>query len=292
MTDLEVAPVDIMHIGTAPDGGLFRSAEGSRRRVAIRSCQALLVIVFLAGWEWVPQIPGLSKHSHVFDPFFISSPSRIATTLYGMATANSAYPALWVPLGRTVSAALIGVAIGMVLGAGCGLVLSNSAFWSAVINPFLNAFNSVPRVALVPVVIIIVGPTYSSDVIMTVLVVFFIAFFNAFEGGRTVSLPLIENARMLGAAPVQIMHRVRLPVVIAWTLVALPVSMSLGLLTAITAELFSGYPGMGALLYQASVTSNSSITFAVVVVLSLVGVLTIGCSEVVKRRVVHWWGKV
>jgi NitT/TauT family transport system permease protein len=259
------------------------------RRAAVLATQVALGLVILAGWQFVPQIHGIQHWGHVFDPFFISSPQRIAQSIRDLATGASGGKSLWSYLSPTLFASLLGALIGMVLGAMVGLLLSNIDFLSRVLQPYLVALNAVPRVALIPIMIILFGPTFTASVVMAVLVTFFVAFFNAYEGGRNVPPQLLQNARVLGANGAQIMLRVRLPYVLAWTLAALPLAVTFAILTVVTSEILSGNAGMGQLLYNANVAANSSQTFAVVVILSVVGVLVVSLAQVVKRRVLHWW---
>jgi len=123
------------------------------------------------------------------------------------------------------------------------------------------------------------------------MVVFFVAFFNAFEGGRTVAPHLLDNSSILGASRWQLMWHVRMRYVLAWALAALPLGATFAITTAVTAEILTGYAGMGALITEASSAADASLTFSVVVVLSVVGLGVYGASELLKRRVLYWWGK-
>jgi NitT/TauT family transport system permease protein len=197
---------------------------------------------------------------------------------------------MWHYIWPTFSAALLGTTIGVALGAACGLVLSNWRFASQVLHPFVVAVNAVPRVALIPIVVILVGPTYRASVIMAITVVFFVSFFSAYEGGLSVSPRLLENAQVLGGRRWQIMVHIRLPFVLAWTLASLPLALTFSILTVVTAEILTGYPGMGKLIVTAQALAQSSLIFAVVVVLSILSLVVVGCASLLKRRVLHWWG--
>lgn len=264
---------------------LFRS-----ERVSVATSQISIIAVFLASWQYLPQIDALSDRYHLLNPFFISSPSRVFMALVDLLTGRGGSPFIWHFVWPTVSASLLGTAIGMVSGGALGLSLSNSVYLSKVVNPFVLAANAIPRIALIPIVILIVGPTFKASVLICVLVVLFVAFFNAFEGGRSMEPHLLENAKVLGATKRQVMLHVRLPYVIAWTLAVLPLATTFGIITVVTAEIFTGHPGLGQLLYTASITGDSSSTFAIVVVLSAVGLAVVGVANMTKGRVLHWWG--
>ena len=259
----------------------------SRPRVLFLQC-ALIAILLLA-WQFVPAIPGVSQRWAFLDPFFISSPTRVASQLVDLATGRSGNATLWLFVWATVSSALVGTLIGVVTGAAAGLLLSNDERINQVLRPLLVAFNAVPRIALIPIVVIILGPSMSASVVTAVLVVFFVVFFNAFEGGRTVPAQVLENARVMGARPWQIMREIRFKYVVAWTFAALPNAVSFGLVSVVTAEILTGYAGMGRLLVVALNSASASLTFAVVIFLSVVGIVLVAVSEIAKRRYLHWW---
>jgi len=253
--------------------------------------QLALLAAFLLAWQYLPQVSVLKAMGHLFDPYFVSSPVRIARELYNLATGSENSPVIWGYVWATVYASLLGTLIGMVLGAAAGLVLSNFRFLSEVMRPFIIGMNAVPRIALVPIIVIVFGPTATSCVIISVLVVFFVAFFNAYEGGTSVREELVQNARLLGASNWRILTAIRLPFVLAWTLTSLPLSVTFAVITVVTAEILTGVPGMGSLLGTAAVTGNSALTFAVVITLAVVGIAITLAADALRARVLHWWGR-
>lgn len=262
-----------------------------RHRVVVNTLRLLVVVVLLAAWEFLPRIQALQDTSKVFDPFFVSSPTRVVEQLGQMLSGSSSAYNIWDYAWPTIWASLLGTAIGMSLGALCALVLSNFDTLSDVARPFIVAANATPRVAFIPIVVILVGPTSAATVIISVLVVFFVAFFNAYEGGRSVAPELVANARLLGANQLQIVRTIRLPYVMAWTLASLPLAVTFAVITVVTAEILTGVQGMGKLLSTASTTANATLTYAVVIVLSVLGVVIVVAAEAVRRRVLHWWAK-
>lgn len=259
------------------------------RRACIAS-QLGIVLVFLAAWQFVPQIPGLSQQLVLFDPFFISSPARVARKLYDLLTGSGGIASIWPFVFATLKAALVGTAIAIVTGALAGLLLSNDERLNQVLRPFIIAINAIPRIALIPIVVIMFGLTATTSIVTAVLVVFFLVFFNAYAGGRTVPKQVLENSRILGARPVQVMLSVRLPYVLAWTFAALPNAVSFGLISVVTAEILTGYVGLGRLLIDAVNSASSDLTFAVVFVLGVVGLVLVLACELFKKRLLHWWG--
>lgn len=286
------------HTGSAKSGDSAHSRPRRTRMsrqiatsfAAVLVTQIALLAAFLLAWKYIPQIDALRSWGPVFDPFFISSPDAVAERVVSLATGagdNLVWPYIW----QTIWTSVLGAAVGIVLGLACGLLFSSSEFLSRVFNPFLAALNAIPRIAFIPVVVVIFGPRPAATIVIAVLVVFFIAFYNAFEGGRSVPAELVNNARVLGATRGQVMVRVRLPYVMAWTFAALPLMLGFSLLAVVTAEILAAVQGMGYLISLASVSAQSSLTFAIVVYLAVVGIVMVGVTGWMRKRLLHWWAK-
>jgi NitT/TauT family transport system permease protein len=247
-----------------------------------------VLCVLLAAWQFAPQIALLRQVAPFMDPFFISSPTLIAQKLGELMTGSNNVPLVWPYLTFTLVATLVGSAIGIVSGAGIGLLLSADRRLHQVLTPFINAVNSVPDIAWLPVIIIICGPTATATIFCAFESVFFTVFFNAYTGGRMVSTEVVQNARLLGASQMGLMSRVRLMYVVLWTFAVLPNAISHGLRVVVTAEILSGAGGLGQLIVMGLGGFSSSLTFAVVIVLSLIGVALVRLAEVLRGRVLHW----
>ena len=265
-----------------------RSARFSKRRAFL--LQAIVLAGIILAWEFVPKIPQLREISIFFDPGFVSSPSEILATLIRIGRGDEVAP-IWPFVRETLQNALIGTAIGVTLGIIAGLVLSNDERMSQVLRPFVVAMNSVPRVALIPLIVILVGPNARSTIIAASLTTFFSVFFNAYEGGRTIAPQVLDNAQLHGASSLQIMQKVRFPYVLAWSFAVLPNALSHGLLSTVTAEVFTGHNGLGRQLFVALVTNSVSLTFAIAVILAVTGVALVTVVDQVQRRWLHWWAE-
>ncbi|WP_375481076.1 ABC transporter permease [uncultured Jatrophihabitans sp.] len=251
--------------------------------------QAALVVLGLLAWQFLPKIDFLADHIRFLDPFYISSPTQVWHSLRLLFEGDPATGgSVWPYLRTTVLATVEGTAIGLVLGALAGLLLSNSWRLSEVSRPFIVLANSVPRIALIPISVVIFGPTPLASIINVIAVVFFVGFFNAFEGGRSVKPAMLENARLLGASPWQLMRSIRLPRVLTWTFAAVPNAISFGLIVAVTTELLAGVRGMGQLLQNSTTYVQTSTTFAIVVILSVLGLMLYGAAIAIKKVVLRW----
>ncbi len=280
-----------LNASASVENGPLRDLRSHASRLVVATTQLVIFVVFLLCWQFLPTIPWLSSRFKFLDSFFISSPTHVIECMADLARGSDGSPLIWGYIGRTLSSSLIGTAIGILAGGAFGLILSNSDFWSRVLTRYLNMLNAVPRIAIVPIFIILLGPTSSASIAVAVTVVFFVCFFNAYEGGRAVPLHLVQNAKVLGASQRQVMTRVRLPYVTAWTMASIPVAIAFALTTVVTAELLSGVDGIGQLVAQASFTSNATLTFAIVMYLAVVGASVVALAQLVSRRILHWWGK-
>jgi NitT/TauT family transport system permease protein len=276
-------------------GGLER-ADGDRvnrksNMAVVWLTRGAIVVVALAAWQLLPQIERLRDFSPIFDPFFVSSPDLVAHRMWALAIGSHG-PYIWPYLAATLEGTLVGAAVGIAAGVAVGLVLSNNARLTEIVGPFVAALNAVPRIALIPIIVILLGPSLGASIATAVLVVFFIAFYNAFEGGRSVPRDVIDNALLLGASNMRILLHVRLPYAGAWTFAALPNALSFGLISVVTAEILTGTLGMGRLMLNALTAADAGLTFSVVVYLSVAGLTLVGLSSELRRRWLHWWARI
>jgi NitT/TauT family transport system permease protein len=244
--------------------------------------------LLLLVWQFVPSIPSVPRHVHFLNRFFISSPTEVATTLWQLITGSGGRPLLWPYVTYTLRSTFFGVVIGLVAGSLLGLIASNDLRVRQVFTPFVYAGNAIPKIAIIPIVIVMLGPGANSSIAVASLSAFFLVFFNAFAGGRSVPAEMIQNARLLGARPLGVMMRIRLMYVGQWTFEAMPNAISHALLTVVTAEVLSGSNGVGRLIVLGLANLDSSLTFAVVIILSVLGIALVALVELTRGRVLHW----
>lgn len=288
---------ELMAVPDSPPALAAKPAPPRRRRFArLRTrrywstiaWRVLILVVALAAWQFLPKINYLSEHVKWLNSFFISSPTNVYHELVWLMTGENNVPSVWPYLWVTVEGTLIGVAIGVLLGMVAGLILSNNERLAEIVSVYVTVLNAVPRIALIPIVVVIFGIGLTTAVVTVVLVVSFVVFFNAYEGGRSVPKPLLQNAQVLKAGSLQVMLRVRLPYIGSWVFAAMPNAVAFGLIAVVTAELLTGSSGMGGLLEQAIEAASATLTFAVVTLLSVVGVILVIATEAVRKRVMHW----
>lgn len=288
MTQLQEAPRSLREDDQGPAGTPKRRRLNKRSRWVIVSAQIIFAVIALLTWQFLPQVGNLSS-LRMFDPYFISSPLLVGQSLVDLLVGQNGVPSVWQYLWPTFLASVIGLAIAMVIGGLLGLILGSFEFVGAVFRPFVVAINAIPRIALIPIVIVLFGSGLQSSVVVAFMVVVFVALFNAYEGARTVEAHVRQNVMLLGASGWDIMWRVRFPYALAWTLSSLPVAVSFAIVSVVTGEILTGVQGMGLLITGATNAADTSLTFAVIIVLSVCALLLLWASDAFKRRVLHWW---
>ena len=212
----------------------------------------------------------------LIDPFWISSPSRVSVYLWQVISDGSIFGHLAITLYETFT----GFFIGALAGIGFGFLLANKETLAQVLDPYIVAFNGIPRIALAPIFIIWFGIGPNSKVILVVIVVFFLTFFNTFSGVKGVDIELKNILRVMGASERQILFKVTIPSTIPWVTTGLKISVPYALVGAVVGEFIAASKGLGYLInYNTSLFSTTG-ALGGILVLALVVVL---CNEVINR---------
>lgn len=255
-------------------------------RVWILVAQLAILGTILTAWQVLTGIEWFRKNTFM-DPFFISRPSLVIQKLYDWTFGTQA-GFLWPHLASTVGATLLGLVIAVVTGFFAGLGLSQNRALAAVFNPFIVALNSLPRIAMVPLITMIFGLGLASKIVTAWFIVFFLIFFNAFKGGVNIEEHIINFCRTLGGSSRQIMFTVRIPNSLAWTFAALPNAVSFSLIGVVISEFVGSTTGMGYLIVTALATLNATDMFASITVLGIVGLVLVSGISMLERRLLHW----
>ncbi|MGB6241532.1 MAG: ABC transporter permease [Castellaniella sp.] len=246
-------------------------------RPVLRLLQVTLLVLILLIWHWASQNRNVA--------FFFGRPVEVAQVIWAwFVTDASIYRHLWITLSETVLAFFIGTIGG--LGFGLWLGLSRTA--SALLEPYVTAANSMPRVILAPIFGMWFGLGIWSKVALAVTLVFFIVFFNVYRGVREVSPTLLDNARMLGASRRQLLRHVYIPSATSWVFSSLHTSVGLAFVGAVVGEYLGSAAGVGYLILQAEGTLDVNTVFAGIVVLTIFALLLDGAVSLAERRLLVW----
>lgn len=261
-------------------------------RVRINVWRAVIFVIIFGAWEGLthPAITkSVSRVIYFIDPFFISRPSAIWYRFWYL-NSPAVRVTLWELLLSTLQSTILGFAVGVSTGFFAGLILGRNDRLALILEPYIVALNSLPRIALVPLVTMMFGFGLVAKIVLAWLIVFFIVFFNTFQGARGVDPDLIHSARFLGATERQIMRTVIIPSALAWTFASLTPSVSFALIGVVIGEFIGGESGkgIGYLIIASLGTLNAADMMVALIVLAVTGItLSVGIRKL-EARLLRW----
>jgi NitT/TauT family transport system permease protein len=247
------------------------------------------VLVLIFGLWHLLTVPGLVPHFLFSDDnqaaFFFGEPLKIFGRIWDWFFVHAdIYEHLWVTLVETVLAFFIGT----VLGLACGLWLALSPLAAAITDPYIKALNSMPRVILAPIFAVWFGLGIASKVALGVTLVFFIVFFNVYQGVKEVSPVVLANARMLGASRKQLLRHVYLPSATSWVFSSLHTSVGLAFVGAVVGEYLGSSRGVGYLILQAEGSFDIDTVMAGILVLTVFALALDAAVGRIEKRLMRW----
>ncbi|QJR16932.1 ABC transporter permease [Usitatibacter palustris] len=216
--------------------------------------------------------------------FFFGEPWKMLQVIWAWFTDGTIYPHLWVTLQETALAFVIGSVLGLVVGLWLGL----SPTASALFDPYITAMNAMPRVVLAPIFMVWFGLGIWSKVALGVTLVFFIVFFNVYQGVKEVSPVVLNNATMLGATRRQLLRFVYLPSATSWVFSSLHTSVGMAFVGAVVGEYLGSAKGVGYLIHQAEGAFDINTVFAGIFVLTAFALVLDFAVTRVERRLLVW----
>jgi NitT/TauT family transport system permease protein len=253
----------------------------------LRSLQILIFAVLVAAW-YLLTAPGLVPAFYFEQDnraaFFFGEPQKVFRVIFEWFWTGEIFSHLAITLLETV----LGFVIGAVSGLGIGLWLALSPTASALTEPYIKGFNSMPRVVLAPIFAVWFGLGIWSKVALGVTLVFFVVFFNVYQGVREVSPTLIANARMLGATQRQLLRAIYLPSAMSWVFASLHNAVGLAFVGAVVGEYLGSAQGVGYLILQAEGTFDINTVFAGIVVLTAFALVLDAAVGAVEGRLMTW----
>jgi len=251
-------------------------------RTLVLSLQVGVFVLLMTIWEVLSDLDPLD--ALYLDPFYFSRPSDVFWKMAVWIYTGYILPHLAV----TLIEALLAFVIGTVLGVGAGLALARVEILARVFDPYIRIFNALPRVILGPIFILWFGLGIASKVALAVTLVFFIVFFNTFQGIREVDPVVRNNARMLQASEQQLLRYVYLPSAMAWIFSSLHTSIGFALVGAVVGEYLGAAEGIGYVVSQAQGVFDTTSVFAGLILTSaLVLAIDMGINRL-ERYLLRW----
>jgi len=244
-------------LAAAADIEAAAAIDPFRRRVIV--ARTALCVGVLAVWQAAVSV-GL------IDPFWISSPHLVAVEMWRLIADGELLTDVWM----TVSEALIAFVVSSVLGVVSGLLLARSPFWDEVMAPIIVALNSLPRIALAPLIILWFGVGITAKVVTAFTLIYFILLVNTLGGAKNVDNDIMTIAQLMGASKRDLLWKVTLPSALPWIFAALSIALTYSLLGVIVAEILASNQGLGYLIAASAGNFNTAGVFAALVVLAAI----------------------
>lgn len=241
------------------------------------AASAVLLLVFLAAWEWGPALVGIPSYlippvSDVYDEF-----------LRMLAVDNLLFHS-----GVTTAEVVAGFFVGSLLGMFIGYVLGMSPSTEFVLSPYILALQIAPKVAFAPLFILWMGFTVYPKILVAVLIVFFPVMVNVLTALRTIDPDLINLARSFKATRVQIFWKIEFPASIPPLFSGLRIGSTLAVIGVVVGEFVGGNQGLGFLLVFGEGQANTAMVFVCILMLTVVGIAAYVLVVLAERRVLHY----
>src|SRR5438876_5411165 len=263
------------------DLSALRIRARRRRQLNLYGLRVLVAVLVLGTWE-------LTTRIGIVDQFFFGQPSGTARQLWIWITEETALGPLWQQVLVTMEETVLGFIVGTVLGVVIGVLLGRNRLLADVFSIYIKAANAIPRVVLGALFAISLGLDIRSKVATAAILVFFVVFFNAFQGVREVERNLIANARILGADDRRLTTEVIVPSALSWIIASLHTSFGLALVGAVVGELFGATAGVGELIYSAEQNFDANGVFAGMVLLAAIALVAEALITALENRLVRW----
>jgi sulfonate transport system permease protein len=251
-------------------------------RVKLILLQILVAVVAIVLWHVLTTVP---VFGHVIlPPFFFSNPVDVAQQIVAWFVSGVIWKHLWVTLSESILAFVIG-SIGGVL---VGFWFARQPRTAAVFDPYVKMVNALPRVVLAPIFTLWLGLGIWSKVALGVTLVFFIVFFNVYQGVKEVSPTVLANARMLGMSERQLMRHVYWPSALSWMFSSLHTSVGFAVVGAVVGEYLGSAAGLGYLIQQAEGIFDVAGVFAGMFVLAAFVIVIDAIVSLAEKRLLIW----
>ena len=249
-----------------------------RRTHLVHACQIGFLVFFFAQWE-------ISARLGWIDSFILSQPSRILETLRNMSQNH-----LMMHVGVTLYETLTGFVLGVLLGVAIAVVLWWSGFVSRVAEPYLVVLNSLPKIALGPVIIIVVGAGTEAIIFMALAISLIVTVLEMLAGFRATNLESIKMARTFGATKRQVFTKIVFPSNINTLFNSLKINIGLSLVGVIAGEFLVSKAGLGYLIVYGGQVFQLDLVMSSVLILSVMAALMYQSVVLLQKFVSRWFG--
>lgn len=254
----------------------------NKDKIQLLGLQILVGLVALLIWHVGSTVKIFGVH--FLPPFFFSTPTDVIARVYSMFASGKIWGHLYITLLETILAFVIGALGGIVVG----FWFARKPLVAAVFDPYLKMLNALPRVVLAPIFMLWLGLGIWSKVALGVTLVFFIVFFNVYQGVKEVSPVVLSNARMMGMTERQLFRHVYWPSALSWMFSSLHTSVGFALVGAVVGEYLGSSAGLGYLIHQAEGVFDTTGVFAGMFILAIFVLAVDWVVTIVENRLLVW----
>lgn len=241
-----------------------------------------LVAALLAVWE--AMAGGFGGAFRTIDPIILARPSAALAEI----GEYHATGLLVRDLATTLQAAFAGLGLGMLFGVSFGLLMGYLRPVAETVEPVLVALNSLPRIALAPVLVLAFGLGIASKIFLAFITVFFVIFFNTYLGVQSVDRELVKTVTVMGGTRLDLARYVVLPSVFSWIFAALRTSVSFALSGAVVGEFVGSTGGLGYRMVIAAGLLDTERVYAILLLLMFVAIVLVEGAKRVESHVLRW----
>lgn len=254
-----------------------RRTARTRRRLGVAGGRVLLFVAIVVVWQ-------AAADAHLVDPGFFASPAAIWGHAVKWTLDGTLWFHSWITIQETVAGFVLGSVAGIVLGFGIGRYRA----LAEILDPFILAIYSVPKVALAPLFLVWFGIGMEMKIILAAVTVLFIVFFNTLAGVRNVDRDLIDAVWLMGAKPRDILMKVVVPSAMGWALTGVRIAIPYALIGAIIGELIASNRGIGYLVASSASQYDTAGVFAALIVLTILAVVLNAIVDQIEHRLSRW----
>ncbi len=245
-----------------------------KHKIFIFIIQILIFILFIGIWQFL-------ANKNIINTFITSSPKKVLETIYNLYICNNLFKHIWITIYETF--------ISFSLGTLIGLFIASLLWWNKniaeVIDPYLTILNSLPKVALGPIIIIWVGAKVSSIIIMALLISVIVAIINIYQGFIETDKLKINMFKSFGASKWQIYSKLILPNSISNIMNVIKVNISMSLIGVIMGEFLVSKEGIGYLITYGSQVFNLNLVMVGILLLSLIATIMYYLSNLITKKI-------
>lgn len=251
-----------------------------RSRWRISSTMVLSIVllpIMLLGWEYWVQSGAVSKT-------LVAPPSAVAVSLYRAVILGGMWSDMWVTAQEVILGFLVGGGVGILIGS----ILGESVVLDRILRPYVIAFQSIPKIALAPLIVIWLGFDLASKVAIASTISFFPVLINTLAGIRAAPHEQVELMQAYGGTRLQTFLRVKLPNALPYIFAGLNIAATLSVIGAIVGEFLGSDRGLGYVVLSAGMNLNMSSVFAAIVIIAVMATILSTTIQILERRIVFW----